>query len=105
MFPNICFSCVHFLWQVQSLGGRKSQNDLSMAMFLLLQVAREGMFLKSKIGSCCVMDPVGSITSFYQVIQEYLVLSVGQGLQEIVSLTRSLDTLGKTDKHWQAILT
>lgn len=51
------------------------------------------------------MDPVGSITSFYQVIQEYLMLSVGQSLQEVVSLTRSLDTLGKTDKRWQAILT
>lgn len=49
------------------------------------------------------MDPLGSITSLYQVIQEYLILSVGQGLQEIVSLIRSLDTLGKTHKHWQAI--
>lgn len=41
------------------------------------------------------MDTLGTITSLYQVIQEYLIFSVGQGLQEIVSLMRSLDTLGK----------
>lgn len=44
-------------------------------MFLLLQVGRENMFLESKIPSCCVMDTLGSITSLYQVIQEYLILS------------------------------
>lgn len=61
------------------------------------------MFLESKIGSCCVMDTLGSITSLYQVIQEYLIFSVGQGLQEIVSLVRSLDTPGKTGKHWHVV--
>lgn len=44
-------------------------------MFLLLQVGRENMFLESKIPSCCVMDTLGSITSLYQVIQEYYILS------------------------------
>lgn len=33
------------------------------------------MFLESKIPSCCVIDTLGSITSLYQVIQEYLILS------------------------------
>lgn len=61
------------------------------------------MFLESKVGSCSVMDTLGSITSLYQVIQEYLICSVGQGLQEIVSLIRSFDTLGKTGNHWHVI--
>ena len=58
--------------------------------------------LESKIGSCCVTDTLGSVTGLYQVIQEYLIFSVGQGLKEIVSLVRSLDTLGEAGKHWHA---
>lgn len=93
---NLSYMC--FPWKIQCLGGRKI---IKWAFYRNVFASAGGKgkqtFLdpESKIGSCCVMDTLGSITSLYQVIQEYLIFSVGQGLQEIVSLIRSLDTLEK----------
>lgn len=83
MFPNSWLSQLHMVSLEDTVLGRKKMTywaDIYRNAFASAGGKGKQTFLKSKIGSCCVMDTLGSITSLYQVIQEYLIFSVGQGL-------------------------